>query len=281
MSEFEDLIKIVQKESEQIRDISKSIAKIQKMKASNADLSDLNKELKKLTSSVQTANLNTETQAKIVALTTELNRFVQEEDLKRKSEFASRLQELAATNNVKLGGQLPMVRAGRYYLDVRENNSITVWWGPQQEVVTKCKYSAECAIKAISENESRLTKQPFDEKSFFQQLFSAYQMEIARTRKRIGDPASIGRVYLAFLINLQEKKFIASPKKENLSEYGRIEFANNLSRLSIRSLDGVEISLITATRSNTQNRADFIWMPMKDSNEGHTISDIVFKEVKA
>ena len=73
--------------------------------------------------------------------------------------------------------------------------------------------------------------------------------------------------------------FFLNPSKNNFVGYERAFFSFDISRLESREIEGFELNLITATRSYTKKKADFIWIPSDLLGNGDYISHIVFKEV--
>jgi len=80
------------------------------------------------------------------------------------------------------------------------------------------------------------------------------------------------------LVWLQQKKdFWLHPRRSNFKEYSRVQLSFDLFRTPQRHYQGREFRLVVASREQTKNKADFLWVPTNWQGEGYCFTAIYFK----
>jgi len=127
----------------------------------------------------------------------------------------------------------------------------------------------------------KITQRMFDNTNFLENLYKAYHLCLVQNNKKIGDEVSISEITSAYAFTIQDKRFKTNPLKKHYTEYDRILFSYDLSRLRERIIDGFEAKLITARRNETKNRLNVLWIPpLEGKGLGETISNIKFTEAR-
>ena len=171
-----------------------------------------------------------------------------------KRHFGAELERELQKQNLPLWGQYPQLRAGLFALELDlDKDQVTIWYGPKHERLGQCRPSpvevANCIEKAKQNLGSRL-----EETALLQKLGAA----VSRARSGASsEPVPIIQVLGELAHMMQDSRFCQDPRRENYRSYSRADFSYDLYRL--RGEKGLR--LVTATRSQTQHRGDFLWVP--------------------
>ncbi|HXG41128.1 MAG TPA: hypothetical protein VNL95_00145 [Dehalococcoidia bacterium] len=219
---------------------------------------------------------------------TELNQWVEDyrarlEDRKRelKRGFGARLEALLKEQGFELKGLYPELKAGFYTIEVNFDRwQATIWYGPKQELMDRCKLSASMVAKHLELVHKDLTGRPIDEEAFLKKLHDAYLRALSRLGRKEGEQAPILQVLSEYVFLNQDKRFYTDPRKEHFKGYGRAHFSYDLFRLKQRRLLGWELSLVVATRANTISRERFLWVPTDEKGDGTAFAYLQFREVR-
>jgi len=160
-----------------------------------------------------------------------------------------------------------------------DNNSIEIWYGPEQEKLDTAKLIPETIKQKLKNAHAQITQRKFDDKTFLSNLYSAYKVAVYHNSEKIGDAAPVTNVLSNFAFLIQSRKFKMNPIKNNYRDYGRVLFSYDLYRLKEREIENLELNLVTATRAYTRKRSDFLWVPSNERGDGVYISHIKFREV--
>jgi len=158
--------------------------------------------------------------------------------------FGSELETELKKIGFDLKGPYPLLKTGRYTLDVFENNKVGIWYGPEQEKLASCKLSAEEVVRKLAELNEKIIARRFDDEEFLRILHKA-----TGEKDHISIPDLVTYLADRNLYGTKTKKMI------------RTFLSYDLHRLSKRTVDDIEISLVTATRAYTQRKSDFLWVP--------------------
>lgn len=186
-----------------------------------------------------------------------------------KKQFGAELECLLKEQGINLAGQYPRLKAGLFTIELDfDNERVKLWYGPQQEYLSQCSLAAD-----------KVAEQTLQAKK---QLGSALQPEefLARLQKAVSrvvgnapdQPAPIIQVLGEMAHLMQTSHFYTDPSRENFKSYSRADFSYDLFR--IRSVAGTKFRLSTATRAQTRNRRDFLWIPNNEIGDGMTYSQI-------
>jgi len=194
--------------------------------------------------------------------------------------FGQRLEDALKEVNFELTGHYPLLKVMFYTLEVKlDDNSVVIWYGPQQERLDACKPIPDVAAKKLAASHKKITGRGLDDGIFISNVLEAYKAAAHRSEKKIGESIPVSAVLLEYALLVQGKKFRTDPVKSSYREYGRVFFSYDLYRLKERTVDGHELSLVTATRAYTRRRSGFLWVPSNEKGDGTYISHIRFREV--
>ncbi|RZN35437.1 MAG: hypothetical protein EF813_08910 [Methanosarcinales archaeon] len=197
-----------------------------------------------------------------------------------KKSFGKRLEDALKQADFELSGHYPLLKVMFYTLEVKlETNSVVIWYGPEQERLDACKLIPETAAKKLGASHKKIVNRDLNDEVFLLNLFEAYKTAAHHTNKKIGDSIPVSDILLEYALLVQSRKFRTNPVKSSYKEYGRVFFSYDLYRLTERTIENHELSLVTATRAYTRRRAGFLWVPSNEKGDGTYISHIRFREV--
>jgi hypothetical protein len=197
-----------------------------------------------------------------------------------KHTFGHELGALLQQRGISLQGQHPNLKAGLYSIELNLDRWIArIWYGPKQELLGEAPLTPAAVAKTIDDINRKLTSRPFRDELFLTKLNAAYQAALGSLNRADGDPVPILTVLKEFVFSAQSNKFLADPRRENFTGYGRPFFSYDLFRLRQRTLSGKELHLHIAPRAKTTKRKDFLWIPSDEHGNGSCYSDLSFKEV--
>lgn len=182
-------------------------------------------------------------------------------------ELAQHLKEIGIT----LSGQYPDLKAGLFQIEVNfEQGNTTVWYGPKQERIARCSLQPSAVSDVLKKTQqdigSKLSPEDFQGK-----LKEAYMLSMTG-----GQPAPIVRVMSFFVWIYQDKKYHIDPSASRYAEYTRMDFSYDLLRLRESLLD--QVRLTVATRSETTDHGQYLWIPDDaKSGKGTRYSHLQFR----
>ena len=203
-----------------------------------------------------------------------LSKRLDDEEAWRALSFASDLDQLLRAKHIKLGGNLPMLEAPFFKLEVRQQD-VRVWFGPQREAIGTVPKSAADVATYIEQRLAQLTAEPFDDEHFVEQVYQAYRAVLAGANTTSADPTRIDAVHRQLIVARQDPEFTQNQK---LREYTRMQFGYDLYRLKKRKRSGKELQLVTASRSQTVKHLDSLWVPSDEAGKGFLYSHLTFRE---
>jgi len=176
------------------------------------------------------------------------------------------LQKLGLT----LGGQYPLLQAGVFsFKMLAETSKVEIWFGPEQELLETAPLSAAEVCKYVERQRKQLGSNLKPDQLLeklertYQQLRRPEQLEV-RLIELLPMMASL----------LQSAKWHQNPIRENYRSYSRADFSYDLARCGRDQALRGRLQLKVATRSNTRNRNDFLWIPNETSAGGTTYSHL-------
>ncbi len=186
-------------------------------------------------------------------------------DIKQK--FGKELEEELGKIGFDLRGHYPLLKTMFYTLDVNFSSSkVVIWYGPEQEKLASCKLSALDVVAKLREWHTTITGHGFTDETFIRTLYDACTPCMDHDRSAI--PDIVSEYAAKVLYRTKTKKTI------------RTLLSYDLYRLKTRIIDGMELSLVTATRAHTQRRADFIWVPTNTTGSGMYVSHVRFRRIQ-
>lgn len=276
-----ELIKSLSKQQRLLKKISQSLKNIsidesnisKKVSISITEIRQVERDLKNVQLD---SSLKAQIKSEIDAVKLEISNL----ERQARMEFGKDLSNILSEKGFTLKGNYPKLRTFMYtfVIDIAANKA-TLYYGPEIEKIGTCKaIPAEVAALMFNSNEKILQRE-FDNKAFLENLYKSYLLCLVQNNKKIGDEVLISEIISAYAFTIQDKRFKTNPLKKHYSEYDRILFSYDLSRLRERIIDRFEAKLITAKRSETKNRLNVLWIPPLQGNSlGETISNIKFTE---
>jgi len=162
-----------------------------------------------------------------------------------KHQFGAEIEKELAKIGFDLKGHYPLLKTGIYTLDVDQDQvKVGIWYGPEQAKLASCKLYADEVARKLSELNEEITAHRFEDEAFLRILHEA-----AGEQDRISIPDLV--TYLA------DRDVYGTKTKKTIRTF----LSYDLYRLSKRTVDDIEISLVTATRAYTQRKSDFLWVP--------------------
>ncbi len=182
-------------------------------------------------------------------------------------ELSQQLKEIG----ISLSGQYPDLKAGLFQMEVNfEQGSTTVWYGPKQERITRCSLQPSAVSDILKKTQQNMGSQLSPEE-FRDKLKEAYLLSVAE-----GQPAPIVRVMSFFVWAYQGKKYHIYPTASRYTEYTRMDFSYDLLRLRENLLN--QVRLTVATRSETADHGQYLWIPDDaKSGKGTRYSHLQFR----
>jgi len=179
-----------------------------------------------------------------------------------KQTFGRELESELKKIGFDLRGQYPLLRTMFYVLVVDfENSKVGIWYGPEQEKLASRKLSALDVVKELQKQHKLITERDFTDEAFIRTLHGV-----------VGEYASIPDIVLEYAV----KTSYGTKTKKTVRAY----LSYDLYRLSKRTVDDMELSLVTATRAHTLRKSDSLWIPMDTSGRGMYISHIRFRRLR-
>lgn len=184
------------------------------------------------------------------------------------SELAAQLPE------INLCGNLPELKAGLFILEfLLLKSEVKIWYGPKVESISKKSLAKTNLAKFIKKTYDALETSGLKGDMFLDLLWKSYK----KASTSIGSAAPLSKILQQMAWLQQKKSFLIDPKKENFKSYSRIQFSYDLFRTSKRTYGDYEFRLIVATREQTKDKKDFLWVPINKQGEGGYFSALTFK----
>ncbi|MCD4818370.1 MAG: hypothetical protein K8S23_06740 [Candidatus Cloacimonetes bacterium] len=280
MNEEMNLISVVTKERNNIQSIAKSLKSIERMSLiPEKNLYKINTEIKKIEKKLETNNLIESIKQDITDYVQVVCSKIPEWEEKTKKAFWEELETTLTEAGFELRGNYTRLMVSFYTLELDlENLKVIIWYGNKQEKAATCRLNPDDVVKKLIMANNKIINRAFDEEIFMEKLFEAYSNAIHKNKESIGKRVSISDVLFEYTLLIQKKTFNINPTKSNFTGYERSFFSYDLFRLKQRKFGDSELNLVTATRSFTHRKADFLWIPSDEKGEGDYISHIIFKE---
>mgnify|MGYP001026414570 CR=1 FL=1 len=188
--------------------------------------------------------------------------------------FGSKLDTALKTMGLSLSGQYPELRAGLFTLELDFDQWETkLWYGPKQELLGRCDLSVNKIVNLLASEMKRLGSR-LSEDELLEKLRKAYYRVVGINCR---EPAPIIQVMAEMSFLIQNARFLQDPKRENFISYSRADFSYDLFRVK-KGIYQSGLHLRTATRAQTRQRFDFIWVPNDESGNGTAYSHLQIEE---
>lgn len=191
-----------------------------------------------------------------------------------KDQFGITLERELIPQGYTLKGNHPIFTAGFFTIEINHRKwSSKIWYGPKQELLDTCSFSASLVSLRIKISRENLGAN-MDERSFLDLLYKTYTI-LAGGRLREPVPINKILVELAKSLNPVKPESQKNTSHTKTKVYGRADFSYDLFRS--RNFPG-HPELVVATRAFSQKREDFLWAPMDEYGKGATYSHLKFQE---
>ncbi len=191
--------------------------------------------------------------------------------------FGSELADALQSLNITLQGQIPLLRAGLFAIELQaDQNKVALWYGPQQERLGEAPMQAIEVCKRIERLRKGLGSS-LDPHTFVGKLEEALR-RIPPIQGQRGIPIGLVLPEVAFLV--QSATFFSNPVRENYRSYSRADFSYDLFRCAEEVQFRKRFQLVVATRMHTARKTDYLWVPSDLSGRGSTYSHIIAEEVR-
>jgi len=280
---YEKITKILSKEKSNIQNLLRIIKNIDKYQQDNhiSNLYKMKNEVIKIEKMLKQSKLDDFVKEELERHIGDIKSKISEWEENVKKTFGQKLEHELRKIGFVLRGHYPLLKVSFYTLKVDlENLKVSIWYGPEQEILETCKLAPEDIVKKLKIIHDKIIHRHFNNKDFLSKVYEAYRVSLYRKNKKLGDPMPISDILFEYVFLIQDKKFKTNPIKNNYKGYGRVFFSYDLYRLKERRLNNVELNLITATRAYTRRKSDFLWVPSNEKGDGNYISHIKFREVK-
>lgn len=281
MEDENKLLVTLPKLPDNLRHYEHSLRKLEKLlsKEPSENLGKLKQELNKLERAIKAEGSSASENSVVQYIQLVRQRVLELEVLSRKT-FGKELEEELKQEGFRLEGHYPLLKSSFYTLEVNfDKSTVTIWFGPQQEKLKVCNLSSKVVAKRLLELHNSITKREFDDKVFLSNLYKACEIVAYKEKRNLEEPLPIVSVLFEYALLVQDDKFKTDPIKENYTSYGRVFFSYDLFRLKERKLNEHELELITATRTYTRKKKDFLWIPTNEEGSGTYVSHIRFRGV--
>ncbi|NMC99812.1 MAG: hypothetical protein GYA62_08840 [Bacteroidales bacterium] len=180
-----------------------------------------------------------------------------------KFSFINKLEKNINEIGFTMSGHLPDFKASIFTIEINFNslNSI-IWLGPKQEKISSGILTIQSIIESM-ENFYKKLPQKINDKDFIKMINDNYII--------IKDNENEGRTPLNLILNKINDNYIKTKIK-----FSRAEFSYLIFKYSSEILRSFKLTV--ATRSNTRQRHDFLWIPDDETGNGSAYSYIQSKE---
>jgi len=204
-----------------------------------------------------------------------------EEEIRRT--FGRELHDTLASAGIVLEGNFPDFRA-RFLtctIDLRKGKA-SISYGQGIVPLERCDATPAKVAERLIHQHQRFIDRPFDEEGMLQHLFEAYQMNLPRVGRTIGEEIPLQNILPLVALLRQDQKFMRDPRHESFVDYPRELFSYDLSRLKQREAAGCRMAFVTALRGETRDPNATFWIPPRPGHEqGETISRLRFVRVES
>ncbi|MGA1863424.1 MAG: hypothetical protein ACMUHX_00015 [bacterium] len=258
LREGEGLEKDLDKNVFQIEDRLKRVEqKVEKLK----ELEDLREDLKKVKEFV-----------------VEKKKILEQPKHKLKMYLGAELDRRFGDKGWHIEGNFPELRLGLLTLEfLLSQDQVRIWYGPKIELLSRSKLVADDISNIAGKIYEDLENESFkDGEAFLKLIFDVYGWILKKEGLDFG--ANVSIIYLLSEIawRKQDEKFFSDPRKEHFRSYSRTQLSYDLFRLKQRECEGYELRLGVASREQTKNKDDNLWIPRSLKGDGTHFAFVCF-----
>ena len=178
-----------------------------------------------------------------------------------RARLAADLHDHLTQRGLTLKGRLPSPTVGPLTLEFIFGGkpSVKIHYGPKVALLNTVPLDPEAISTAVEAAITSLDGTPLDEMRFLEELHVAWQVALVRLTLQPGERAPIRAVHEALASGRQPRQ-AWEPHGRGLIEYGAVRFCHDLTRLRTRRAAFGELALTVATREQTKNAAQHLWV---------------------
>ncbi len=281
MEENRTLISTLSKEKNNIQSILSSLRSLEKIvEFPEMHLHKIKNEIKKIEMKLITNDLIEPIKEEIAIMNQQYKDQIPVWEEKSKRMFSEKLESVLLEAGFELRGDYTRLMVSVFTIELDlENLKGIIWYGNKQENVISCRLNPEDVAKKLTKAHEKIFQREYESDTFLSNLYNAWKTASAMSTSRDTTRIPISDVLKEYVYLIQPRKFYLNPSKTNFIGYERAFFSYDIYRLESRIIEGHELNLITATRSFTRKKADFLWVPTDLMGNGDYISHITFKEI--
>ncbi len=281
MEDNRTMISTLSRDKNNIQSILSSLRSLEKMVESpENNLHKIKNEIKKIETKLATNNLLESINEEISVIKQNYKEQIPEWEDKTRKMFRDELEGVLSAAGFELRGDYTRLMVSVFTIELDlENLKGIIWYGNKQESVISCRLNLEDVASKLTKAHEKIFQRDYDSGTFFANLYKAWEIACAMSTSRDKTRVPISDVLKEYVYLIQPRKFYLNPSKANFTGYERAFFSYDIHRLEDRVIEGKELNLITATRSYTKRKTDFLWIPSDLMGNGDYISHISFKEV--
>ncbi len=195
--------------------------------------------------------------------------------------FGQRLATGLEQSNLRLRGQLPVLRVGMFSLrlDFAQGRG-QLFWGPEVErLKVLSRLVPEELVKVLVQWTNSLKENSEEPERLLKGIINAYHKVCLVQGVTVGGRVALLDVLGELVLAMQPKAFRANPAQENFREYPRFRFSYDLYRLKTSGeLSKIEakFKLHVATFDATTDKTKALWVPDNEEGEGTYYSHVSF-----
>lgn len=204
-----------------------------------------------------------------------------EQELQRAQEqlgnvFGAALHERLAELGVEMGGRAPRFEAGRFEIVANFiSRKVSLNYG-KMEVTRNIPISIDAVIRAYQTAVKHIMGRNEDGEVWIKQFKAAYE-NARRLAEKPSPRVNIVDCYFQLVLLRQNRAFGLEPSKHTISDYTRPQFMYDFVRFRNFAVEGQQIHLHVATKSQTDTPSKSMWMVDGDSpHAGYYVADIEF-----
>ncbi|MGB9742348.1 MAG: hypothetical protein ACP5JB_06220 [candidate division WOR-3 bacterium] len=211
---------------------------------------------------------------------------VEEAKAEFRFEFGKKLLLGLEGSGLEVGGQLPLVRAGFFFIRADfVSGRATVYWGPEiEQLKTGVKLEPLALAKLVRAYYESLIRDGIKEpQEFLSRLFEGYRRVCHARDLTAGERILLIDLLAELVLMMQPERFRVNPVKENFVDYPRVRFSYDLyllRRSGVRVVGGQELRLTVANFDATTRKTKALWVPDNEAGEGTYYSYISFVPVR-
>ncbi|MGA1796376.1 MAG: hypothetical protein ACMUIL_11015 [bacterium] len=178
----------------------------------------------------------------------------------------------------QISGNVPELRVGLLTLEfLLTQGQVRIWFGPRIELLGKARLSVDSITDTVTTLYKDLEGASFkDEEEFLRLLFDAYGRCIIREGLAPGATLPIIRWLGEIAWQKQGTKFLADPRREHFTSYGRVQLSYDLFRTKRRQYNDHELRLGIASREQTKRMEENLWVPQSPRGDGTHFASVCF-----